>query len=239
MILSPHILTAKEGRSVAVIRHPAGARPNALRHDVVFIVGKLKLKRSGEDSEADQLARLLSDAKRWIDANGGVDIDRIPPLPGYGPIDRLKRVKRGWRDNRDRTATLIRAARQKIPRAELEARFGAKAVQLMFARWPRLRAKYPKRAPPKRGGSQILTGGAASHTLLTTLLRVARALDAQPTVEKLTTVQDPPLRAETIYRHLNLLVEVFQMRIWEDHNRRITVQDWGMFDPDRLRRSHC
>lgn len=232
MILSPHLLMAKDGRYVVVVRHPEGVKPNALRHDVLYIAGKLV--RSQRLSDAERVERLLAAARAWIAARAA-ERDTLPAVPGYGLVDRLKRYKVSRRDSRDKMAALVRAARQKPPppRQELEAEYGAKAVQVAFKRWPRLRAGYPRSRQRARGGSRITTGGHASRTLLETLLAIAAKLKEQPTWAELAASSDPPLTDGRLHRHLELLRDSFKLDI-DDRRKNIVVWDWGLLREDRL-----
>lgn len=231
MILSPHLLLkAKGGRYVVVIRHPIGVKPNALQHDVVFIVGKLA--RSQKLSDANQIENLLAEARTWIDTYKA-NLEALPAVPGYSLIDRLKRHKLSFRDSRNNQAALIHAARRGVARETLEAEFGCKAVSVIFKRWPRLRARYPHRTQRKRGGSQITTGGSASKTLLITVLDIAAALKKNPGWQELAAVLEPPLGEVTVLRYLDLLCECFRMRIDKTRAGPI-VLDWGILREDRL-----
>lgn len=230
LTLSPHILKAKDGPSVVVIRHPKGTKPNGLRHDAVYLAGRLT--RSQKLSDAERVEQLLNDARRWIEDHAAA-IDALPTLQGHGLIDRLKRHKKAWADSRGKTARLIKAARRGMPRPQLEAEFGAKAVSLIFAKWPRLRARYPKRTPKPRGGSQIKAGGDASRTLLMTLISLAKALNQAPRWEDLAALQTPPLSRDRIHRYLDLLRDSLHMEIQDEQNGPKVI-DWGIINPDRI-----
>lgn len=229
-MLSVHIMQSRGSQAVVVIRHHGGVKPNALRHDVVFIAGSLA--RGSKLNDAEQLEDLLTSARAWIEAHAH-EAETLPAVPGYGLVDRLRRHKRAFRDSRNARARLLRALRRGEDRDALEAEHGRKAVDGAIKRWRKLRAIYPRRAHQKRGGGKIAAGGSASKTLLTLLVAMATKLRESPTWSELAAIQQPPLTEATVLKYLDLLREVFKMQISESRSC-VIVHDWGLFRENRL-----
>lgn len=230
MILSVHVIAASTGQQIAVLRHPIGVKPNALRHDVVFIAGTIS--RAHRLNGTRKMEELLAVARTWADARTG-NVETLSAVPGYGLVDRLRRHKRAFADARAKKARLLIAMRKREDRRALEAEHGRKAVDNARKRWKKLRASYPRRKHQKRGGSRLTAGGSASKSLLLTLVKMAAKLKRSPTWEDLATIKDPPLEQITVIRYLDLLREVFDVKISETRER-VNILDWGKLKEDRL-----
>jgi hypothetical protein len=235
MVLSPHVIGAKDGHYVSVVRHPAGEKPSVIRrgHEVVRILGKLPRAWRLTDTAVTEL---LDAARAWIEQQTA--IETLPVVPEYSLVARLRRAKKPFQERRRLKARILLAMRAGIPLADLakqeEALTKPLAKQLVN-RWRRLEgyrtqitAVWPRSPRRAAGGHQRIS--------IAQLVAMVRLLAAGATEWKqLAVVAEPALSRATVFRYVLVLQNEFLLKVTWTLKDGWRVDDWGLFAPDRLK----
>lgn len=148
-MLTPHLIHTRDGRCVGVVRHPADQPPSASRHDVVWIARvPPPAIRSGTKPDLD---RLLDEATRWIEGVSDRPETDLPPVAGYGPLDRRRgpyKTSPTRATARRKRAALLRAMRRQASMKVLRSLASQEQINDLLRRWPRLHAYYRSRQAP-------------------------------------------------------------------------------------------